>query len=42
MKNSGKYKRGEEADKIHVLCIFTRNHDRSEIVLDHVRNFKDI
>ena len=28
--------------KVNVLCIVDRNHERSVVVLDHFRNFKDI
>ena len=29
-------------EKVNVLCIADRNHKKSVVELDHVRNFKDI
>ena len=29
-------------EKVNVLCIVDRNHKKSVVELDHVRNFKDI
>ena len=37
MKSSGKYKDG---NKVNVLCIVDRNHDRSVVVLHYFKNFK--
>ena len=39
MKSYGKYERWE---KVNVLCIVDRNHERYVVVLDHFRNFKGI
>ena len=39
MKSYGNYERWE---KVNVLCIVDRNHERYVVVLDHFRNFKGI
>ena len=32
----------KDGKKVNVLCIVDRNHERSVVVLDHIRNFKGI
>ena len=42
MKSSGKYlaQATNDGEKMNVLCIVDRNHERSVVLLDHFRNFK--